>query len=211
MSIIQFQAKYIKMLNSFVAKGGARYYLEGVFISPHKDGGAVLVATNGHAMLCIRDVLAICDQEINCRIDSDAVRKSAKNSQIKAGVMCQVDTETQRLMLLDGTFEIYVQPNKCLITGAKYPVYQRVLPDFAALTEKVPQAISMNVLAHLFGMGLKDTRMQSVRFWSSGDESSPVIVQFGLVPEAVAIMMPMRAVECCMDGLLKLAKHFPKE
>ncbi len=37
------------------ANGGTRYYLNGVHVEPSPEGGALLVATNGHSLVCIRD------------------------------------------------------------------------------------------------------------------------------------------------------------
>ena len=38
-----------------VSKEHFRYYLNGVFVTPCKDGGALLLATDGHMLICIRD------------------------------------------------------------------------------------------------------------------------------------------------------------
>jgi hypothetical protein len=37
-----------------------RYYLNGIYIDPHKDGGAVMTATDGHKLVSIYDPNAIC-------------------------------------------------------------------------------------------------------------------------------------------------------
>lgn len=38
-----------------ISKEPTRYYLNGVHIEPHKDGGALLVSTDGHRLIVIRD------------------------------------------------------------------------------------------------------------------------------------------------------------
>ncbi|MHC8493397.1 hypothetical protein ACTU44_11890 [Thalassospira sp. SM2505] len=47
----------------FISTEETRYYLNGVFIEPHPDGGVLMVATDGHVLAAIRDR--------NARIEGD--------------------------------------------------------------------------------------------------------------------------------------------
>lgn len=44
---------------SVASTDGCRYYISGVYIEPHKAGGALLVATNGSVLICLRDKDAV--------------------------------------------------------------------------------------------------------------------------------------------------------
>ncbi len=60
---ITVSAKHFYAAWQFISSEETRYYLNGVYIEPHPDGGALLVATDGHTMAVIRDA--------NARIDGD--------------------------------------------------------------------------------------------------------------------------------------------
>ncbi|WP_339774276.1 hypothetical protein [uncultured Thalassospira sp.] len=55
---ITVQAKYFLAAWQFTSTDDTRYYLGGVHIEPHPDGGALLVATNGHILCAIHDETA---------------------------------------------------------------------------------------------------------------------------------------------------------
>lgn len=44
---------------SCVSHEATRYYLNGVHIEPQEGGGALLVATDGHKLICLRDMTAV--------------------------------------------------------------------------------------------------------------------------------------------------------
>lgn len=52
--MIQVKTKHLRAALLFAAKGDARYYLNGVHVHPGPGGGALLVATDGHAAALIR-------------------------------------------------------------------------------------------------------------------------------------------------------------
>ena len=47
--------RYFAAITLFMAKQDVRYYLNGISIEPHPDGGALLVATDGHRMAVLHD------------------------------------------------------------------------------------------------------------------------------------------------------------
>ncbi|RCK40460.1 hypothetical protein [Thalassospira xiamenensis] len=55
---ITVSAKHFYAAWQFVSTEKTRYYLNGVYIEPHKDGGVLLIATDGHSMAVIRDATA---------------------------------------------------------------------------------------------------------------------------------------------------------
>ncbi|HQU12561.1 MAG TPA: hypothetical protein PLV07_13370 [Acidiphilium sp.] len=48
-------AKYFALAMLFQSKVETRYYLNGVFVEPHPDGGVTMVATDGHRLAAFRD------------------------------------------------------------------------------------------------------------------------------------------------------------
>lgn len=61
--LAKVNAKYFAAATVFMAEKDVRYYLCGVCIQPHPEGGAAIVATNGYAMFVIRDPDAEVDRE----------------------------------------------------------------------------------------------------------------------------------------------------
>lgn len=57
-----------------------RYYLMGVHVSAHPDGGAVLVSTDGHTLICIRDADAFVEGEAIVRLNPAMAKAISKPS-----------------------------------------------------------------------------------------------------------------------------------
>jgi DNA polymerase-3 subunit beta len=55
---ITVQAKYFLAAWQFISTHESRHFLRGVHVEPHPDGGALLVATNGHILCAIHDETA---------------------------------------------------------------------------------------------------------------------------------------------------------
>jgi len=187
--MIKFSAKYLPALMKFMAKKDIRYYLMGIHIEPDPKGGAILAATDGHRMLVIKDKDAECKESAIFNI-SRAAAVFCK----KEGAYVTIDTEAQRLTILDeAANELFLQPGKCLIE-AKFPIWQRVLPDFTKLQQSslsytAPEYISDAVMVHP-GSGHKRVG-HGCRFWQE-NENGPVIVEYSQHPEYIAIIMPLR-------------------
>jgi len=142
--MIKFNAKYLKTLLSFVAKNDIRYYLAGIYVEPHPDGGAILVATDGHMMAVIRDADAVCTEPAVLKLSADAskfagpsmtwVRAGHRQHKESAPHYVQFNPITDRLIITgQGGDELFVQPGKASIQNAKYPDWRRVVPKFSVL------------------------------------------------------------------------------
>lgn len=54
-SLVIVRPSVMEAMAVIASKEETRYYLCGVYIQPHKDGGLVLVATDGHIIVVVRD------------------------------------------------------------------------------------------------------------------------------------------------------------
>lgn len=202
--MIQFQAKYLPALTAFMAKNDIRYYLNGIHIHPHADGGAVLVATDGCRLLAIRDIEAHCDEEIIFKIAPGLARLCKRKNAIVT-----INTITERLTISDDDGELFVQPGRCLIV-AKYVNYKNCMPDFAKLKMAVADHIRSNYLAEAAAAhpGYGSTRLHdknAIRLWQE-DPMKAVIVEYAGYPEYCGVIMPVR---CDVDGPINdWQKHF---
>lgn len=197
--MIQFNATYLKHLRPFMGANDPRFYLNVVHITPHKDGGAILIATNGYCMMCIRAVDAICEAPANIFITADAAKYGVKRPRASAPI-CTVATDTQRLTISDGDSgdELYLQPGKCLPDHAGpgrvdgYIDWKRVMPNFERLKPGGAGAIQtkyqrMAADAH----PLSSRYMPAVRFWQH-EPHSALVVEFCDAPEFMLLILPVR-------------------
>ncbi len=186
--MIKFASKHLPALMKFMAKNDLRYYLNGIHITPDPKGGAILVATDGHRILVIKDKDAVCKEDVIFSIDK-GVEKYCKAS----GGYVTIDPDSQRLTIFaDVENELFLQPGKCLIVG-KFPNWQRCMPDFTKLTQASlsftnPLYIAEACMIHPsrgkgYGIGC--------RFWQES-KVSPMVVEYNSHPEYVAIIIGVR-------------------
>lgn len=65
---VRFSADLYNIAWPFVSTEETRYYLNGVLVTPAKDGGVLLVASDGRALICIRDAAGEADKDTIVRL-----------------------------------------------------------------------------------------------------------------------------------------------
>jgi hypothetical protein len=181
--MIKVNAKYLKALYPFRADRDVRYYLEGIHISPHKDGGAVLRATNGHIAGLIYDAGARCDEKVLLKIHRSALQHCSSKKE-------------DRYLLVDGKRasicnsagdEYYLQPNDCRIDG-KFPDFHKLIPE--NLVPGAPEQYSPGYLK-LISQNLG--KYDCLAFFHQPDSpQSALIIRNSAMPEFIGLLMPMR-------------------
>ncbi|HYD58942.1 MAG TPA: hypothetical protein VEC35_01210 [Noviherbaspirillum sp.] len=191
--MIRFQAKYLPSLAHFMGSKDVRYWLNAIHIEPHPDGGAVLVATNGHMLMAIIDAEAVCPVPATFSVHPDAIKHCNKAREV------HIHLEEQRLIVVDSLEqELYVQPRKCMVEmrdGHRFPDFRVVMPDFSKLKRTVASFINCTLLAKIIKAHPLNGKREGypvIRFWQEPDEAQkPIIVQFDGAPECVAVLMPI--------------------
>ena len=194
---LSLTAKLLPIIAPFIAKADIRYYLNAINVRPHKDGGAIICATNGHALGAIYDKDAICEHEVILRFDSRIQQACAAGLKDDRRVVMIGD----RLAVVDsGDRDMYIQPGQPVIE-ATYPRYERVIPKSEALQIGLPGTFGAGIveLAHkaaaAAGKIFKKVSRGSVgmTFYSKKDDPiSSAVVRLSCVPEFVGVLMPMR-------------------
>lgn len=190
---LDIQAKLVAAICEFKAKNDIRYYLNGVYVEPLPAGGAVIVATNGHAIGLWRDPSAVVERSAILRIGKN-LREACR------------EADDGRLELVDGRLvvtnaqktEYHVQPNgekdgevtKWEVEG-KYPDWKTVFPDecqvgpmgmFNAMYMKmVHKTLKIATGNDFAGITLRQS-----------DENKSIFVSCGFLPDFAAVVMPMR-------------------
>lgn len=190
--MIQFQAKYLPALLAFKQKSGIRFYLDSIRIEPHPDGGAILVSTDGHRMMIIRDSQAVLAEAANITVRYDAARFCKGESNIVT-----IDA-SDRLIVSGEEGELYVQPGIASfeMKGFKYPEWRAVVPKFSELKTAVADYFASGYIeavcrAHPNYKKAGAFMAGAVRFWQAGENQS-MAVEFDGYPEYLGIIMPMR-------------------
>ncbi|WP_339862316.1 hypothetical protein [Paremcibacter congregatus] len=119
MTELNVNAEYLRLAALFSSTDPTRYNLHGVNIEPHPDGGALMVASDGHRLGIFYDRIGEAERSINLRLD-----KPTKSFLKKATTAVLQD---DRLVLKDVTGEIFIQPGDFEIDG-RFPNWRGILP-----------------------------------------------------------------------------------
>ena len=193
---LRLTAKLLPLILPFVAKADIRYYLNGVNVRPHKDGGAIIVATNGHALGAIHDRHAVCEHEVILRFDVMLRRACAGGLADDREVVMIGD----RLGVIDKTgSEIYIQAGKAEIEGT-FPRYEKLIPKVDSLRPGLLGTYSAAVLAPVEKAALAaakqstgTTTFTGMQFFNvNGDPNLSAVIRLPIEPEFVGVLMPMR-------------------
>ncbi|MBD8725740.1 hypothetical protein IFT43_20460 [Oxalobacteraceae sp. CFBP 13708] len=198
---LRLAAKLLPLIVPFMAKDDIRYYLNGINVRPHKGGGAIIVATNGHTLGAIRDPRATCEHEVILRFDTRMQQACAAGlSDDREIVMIG-----ERLAVVDNAGrEVYIQAGEPEIEG-NFPRYERVIPKLETLQPGLIGTYSATVLAPVEKAAMtiakrSKSSYSGLQFFNvGGDPNLCAVVRLPVEPEFVAVLMPMR------DDVLKAA------
>lgn len=194
---LRLTAKLLPIIAPFIAKADIRYYLNAINVRPHRDGGAIICATNGHALGAIYDRDADCEHEVILRFDARMQQACA------AGLTNdrRVVMIGERLAVIEsGDADVYIQPGRAEIE-ALYPRYERVIPKLDVLQPGLPDMFSAQLIAlaqkaaAAAGKALakKSHGDVGLTFFSvKGIRDSTAVFRLSCAPEFVGVMMPIR-------------------
>lgn len=180
-------ADLFRIAYACVSKEETRYYLNGVHIEPHPDGGVLLVSTDGHRMLCIHDP--------DGQSDGNGIIRASKEF---LG-LCKSGKESPRRLVVSGssatlredTAPVAFQKD-CLIDGT-FPAWRRVVPptpdQWAPASFNAPYVAEFAKIATALAKAT-DSSSRAVRFVSKSP-ADPTIVLFPGMP-AFGVLMPIR-------------------
>jgi DNA polymerase-3 subunit beta len=195
---IRFDAKFAAVLDQFKATNDVRYYLNGVFVSPHPEKGVILAATDGHTMVIIHDPDGSCDSEQIFPLTKALVAASKKRlkglGKPEAVELIGDAAFVRSFMHQDFDPEItsndvYVEHNRAIegnfpsiskfISEEKpNPCFIAINPSYCARVDKVGKA-----LGYREGTGA---------VWYTYGENKNVVVDLSIPDDVKIIIMPMR-------------------
>lgn len=185
--IARVSAVAVKMVYPFMAQNDIRFYLNAVNIRPLEDGSAMVVATDGHRYVVVRDPNGIAEKELIVNVSKDAL-KHAANAKHTLDVMSNGNA------MISGQFaeQLFVQPGNSPLE-ANYPRIERVASTLG-YKEGISGAVNPRYLADALTIG--KNYGGTIRFFSR-DGDSPLTFLLGGIGELE-----------CFGGIMKVRDSF---
>ena len=202
---LKFSGRGLVYLSHYMAKDDIRYYLKGIYLAPLPGGhGVIGAATNGHILGMWRDPDGRIDRPVIARVTKglvNALKKSDTHLENIDGRLACVQYKPDNGV----GFELYVQPNDKPI--GFMPKSSGIQPwevegKFPVIAKAVPKAsdtqIGMEATVNAAYLGTIAASLPGTNRWGNGvtmrqtHKGGGILVLCHTVPEAVAVIMPMR-------------------
>jgi hypothetical protein len=184
----------IAMLLPLRATEEARYYLKGIHIEPHPKGGALLIASNGHAMGIIYDETATVTETVTW-MPIRALLVACNSYKLESG--CDdMGAEYPPCAPVDGemielTYPTWGHP---LDGDATFPDWRKPIGGVQIDTPleqfNVEVANRFSKIAQFNGVSLHATPYRPP--WDVQHKHTPLLIRSAQLPHFIGFMMPMR-------------------
>lgn len=192
--IARVNAMAIKSAFPFIAQNDIRYYLNGVNIRPLDDGSVMVVATDGHRYVVVRDQHGFAEREIIVTVKKDALKSCNAKSTL------DVMSNGSSMVNDEGGIPQFIQPGNALIEG-QFPRIENVA-SVIGYSEGISGAINPQYLKDALAIG---QHFGSIRFFTRDADSPLTFVVGGLGDlEVFGGIMKMR------DSFDQLPAWFPR-
>jgi hypothetical protein len=185
--IARVSAVAVKLVFPFAATQDIRYYLNGINIRPLDDGSVMVVASDGHRIIVVRDPHGYAEREVIVRVDKDGLKhaSSAKHT---------LDVMSNGAAMFSGEVAqpLFIQPGNSLIDGA-FPRVERVIST-NGYREGIAGAVNPTYLTD--ALTIAKSFGNSIRFFTR-DGDSPLNFVLGGLGDLE-----------CFGGIMKLRESF---
>lgn len=193
--IVRISAVAVKLVYPFSAQNDIRFYLNGINIRPLDDGSVMIVATNGHRYIVVRDPNGYAEKEVIVGLSKDAL-KHTTNAKHTLDIL----SNGNAMISGDVAQPLFIQPGNSLIEGS-YPRIERVASTIG-YREGISGAVNPSYLNDALSIG--KTFGESIRFFTRDNDSPLTFVLGGLGDlECFGGIMKMR------DSFEALPNWFP--
>jgi hypothetical protein len=190
---IKVDAKLFRAVRLVQSAEETRYYLCGVYVQPHPEKGALLVATDGHRMLA-HDAEGVCKKAAICAIDGEAFTRKVATPEVADKI--EIDTDgiaavgtyrSVKSVFIDGTYPDWSRVLLPVLKLAKNRFYGKPVLGAAAYNAKYISHLEKVVRVLNPEGGYRSVK--PITF----NDSDPGLVLFPDNPNIFGVLMPMRA------------------
>lgn len=202
--MIRINANLFRIAYACVSKEETRYYLNGVYVEPHPQGGVTLTTTDGHRLLSLYDENGFADESAIIRLDVKLCKSKRYYSRF-----ISIETGSDSATILEGTGDVYdpdvfapvATEYKVRIDGT-FPDYRRCVPQTPDMANLAAPNFNGSYVGDFGAVG----RELSIHFNAgktgtmrvlSSDASGPCLILWPAVSQAFGVLMPMRAADTC--------------
>lgn len=187
---IRVNADLFRIAFMCASREETRYFLNGVHIEPHPDGGALLTATDGHRLVSIYDQDGEASESATVSVTKEFLR------------LCKSGAEIPRQLHVfgpDGTVKEGGTPigfaANCILPGA-FPDWRKVVPAFDGDAGPFP-AFHGPLVEGFSKIGVQLAKVKSVssaamRIVTRGNEDAALVL-WPNMRHAFGILMPMQS------------------
>lgn len=189
---IAINAEQFALASKFSSSKDVRYYLNGVAIQPAAQGGAYIVATNGHLLGVFYDAKAQASASVIIPNSRDLVKACTmtKSEAKKGGHRLLCHDGISATVYADGMDRIVYSESISLIDG-RFPDWTRVVPRTIQEYATVP-AVNPGYLERFTEVAKSvNSTYPSVRIYSGETPDDGVAVLTDR-PDFVGVLMPMK-------------------
>lgn len=192
-----FSSCYVNALSKFMAKNDVRYYLCGINIKQHPEGGVILTATDGHTLVTIHDEAGFSDGEyiipLSPKLIATAKKKGAWHKRAHS-VLYDGELLHVTLKPLDKELDIRLSSETVLHSefaspkDGKYPplggIFENLKPAAASLIGFDPELVGR--IQHCTDVGIS-----GAEFYICGENHQLVAIS-GSQRQFISVIMPMK-------------------
>lgn len=209
--MLRFNANLFRLAFTCASNEETRYYLKGVFVEPHAQGGVTLTATDGHRLVVIRDENGHADETAIIAL-GDGLKQCKPKRGERRDIVIATGESTAYIMqtIVDDAGELQDSPIATAYSvrvDGSYPDYRRVVPR--AFAAKGSPGFQGRYLAHFGDMACElathqgyvraknhtGAHQDNLRILCSDDtnpEGAPALVLFPSAEFAFGVLMPVR-------------------
>jgi len=208
MTDFSLRTDYLMAAAACMSTDGTRYYLNGVHVEPHKDGGVFMVATDGGVMAILYDRYGLAPRGAILSMDfkDKGLKSTARESGVRrlmfndpgldallAGIPAGVihNCPEYEPSMADGTgVDGYVTVRE---VDGTFPPFRRVIPKGDAVGPNAPYGWTLPLLDRLNKAGrILGQRRSAATFYQTAP-GDPALVTITGCEDAAFVVMPCRA------------------
>lgn len=186
-------AKYYAEAGAFVTKDKERLTLKAIRIEPHPDGGAVIVATDGHTLGLFHDASGICSEPVQIDFRKEVAQfcKSGKSKDDAPTFirLMQINGDVEIVEAMDGA-DYSEEPIRRIVrffdlhVAGEFPNWRMVLPASPATSH-------LDFNPDYLARGASGSKlMPGISVWAEKPDAQAVVRSSR--EDFVAIVMPMK-------------------